>query len=335
MMPWFWCRCVVSFVRSHGVLKDIGAIRAFRSQVFLDTQDGAVSPNRSGDQSNRPSFRASDWVAHSGALIWPLRWILDGRNWSKHEPQWPHNDCLLVYYAVNGAVVSINQDDQNHPALWPTWPGRDHLFPPSWSTCQHSGLSLPCQTETGIFSPFLPGFLAVTLWHHWKWHPPTGGESFILKSGCRSGDNLVPTERDTGIPWMFSFGSRALKWSVMPCWICGKLNWELTSLPRRVVVDQKHHEKCVENVRFGRAWRSLRVQDSHFCVAMVAGLCTLFSESSVLFMQGTNWLVFSPQLLGWCICLLPAWAACRRPGCSEQLRYSWKYTPDTKHSTWK
>lgn len=51
---------VVSFVRSHGVLKDIGAIRAFWSQVFLDAQDGAVSPNRSGDQSNRPSFRASD-----------------------------------------------------------------------------------------------------------------------------------------------------------------------------------------------------------------------------------------------------------------------------------
>ncbi len=36
-------------------------------QVFLDTQDGAIPPHRSRDQSNHPSFRASDWVAHPGA----------------------------------------------------------------------------------------------------------------------------------------------------------------------------------------------------------------------------------------------------------------------------
>ena len=68
-------------------------------------------------------------------------------------------------------------------------------------------------------------------------------------------------------------------------------------------VAQKHHDKC-------QIWEALALLKG----SSESGLWGCAPSQSFGFMQGTNWLVFSPQLLGWCICLLPAWAACPRPG---------------------
>ncbi len=90
---------------------------------------------------------------------------------------------------MNRAKLPLHPPE--NPLLWPTWAGRDHLFPPSWSTCQHSGLRVRKVIRV-VFSHFLRVFGSETKTGHFvninvicgKWHPQQV-KVFVKSGWCR------------------------------------------------------------------------------------------------------------------------------------------------------